>query len=394
MRWPLLLILATAMAGAQSKPRMQISHTTESLRGVSAVSRQIAWASGTHGTYLRTTDGGRTWTSRQVPDASALDFRAVVAFSANEAFLMSAGPGDQSRIYHTIDAGQHWQLQFTNKNPKGFFDSMVFWDTKHGVILGDPIPDDSGKLKFELLLTDDGQSWHPVPPVQLPPAIESEGAFAASNTCLAILSNAWRLDNNSARAHVNSGETSPHDPNLWFATGGSAARVFHSPDAGKTWQVFDTPINHGPESAGIFSIAFRDPLDGVIAGGDYKHPNGDGANLAFTHDGGKTWELSTIHPQAYFSAAAFDHKAFAGPPRDSSREAKAEIRGEKSRANSVSPQRLFIVSQSSVFDWQPPHDPKRLALSRKSGTSWNAVSNTPEGGAFIVGSKGSIAVIP
>jgi len=35
------------------------------------------------------------------PMPGALDFRAVVAFSPEEAFLMSAGPGEQSRIYHT-----------------------------------------------------------------------------------------------------------------------------------------------------------------------------------------------------------------------------------------------------------------------------------------------------
>src|SRR5579871_5819950 len=186
MRVLFLLFLACS-AAAQSGPRVQISNTTESLRGVSAVSRQVAWASGTHGTYLRTIDGGRTWTPAQVPDATALDFRAVVAFSADEAFLMSAGPGDQSRIYHTANAGKSWQLEFTNTNPKGFFDSMAFWDPKHGVVLGDPIPDDSGKLHFEVLLTDDGQTWHAVPPTQLPEALAGEGAFAASNTCLAIL---------------------------------------------------------------------------------------------------------------------------------------------------------------------------------------------------------------
>ena len=65
---------------------------------------------------------------------------------------------------------------------------MVFWDSKHGVVLGDPIPDESGKLKFELLMTDDGQNWRILPPAQLPVAIEGEGAFAASNTCLAIVS--------------------------------------------------------------------------------------------------------------------------------------------------------------------------------------------------------------
>jgi len=139
MRNLMPLILATTV-WAQSGLRMQISHTTESLRGVSAVSRQVAWASGTHGTYLRTTDGGRTWIPRQVPDAATLDFRAVVAFSADEAFLMSAGAGEQSRVYRTSDAGQHWQLQFTNKNPKGFFDCMAFWDLSMASFSAIPLP--------------------------------------------------------------------------------------------------------------------------------------------------------------------------------------------------------------------------------------------------------------
>ncbi len=364
----LLLLVAAASALGQSGPRVQISHTTESLRGVSAVSRQVAWASGTHGTYLRTVDGGITWTPAQVPDAGALDFRAVVAFSADEAFLMSAGPGEQSRIYHTSDAGKHWQLQFTNTNPKGFFDSMVFWDPKHGVVLGDPIPDESGTLKFEVLLTEDGQNWRAVPPAQLPAAMEGEGAFAASNTCVAIV---------PARS----------DENIWFATGGKIARVFHSADRGKSWQVFDTPIVHGPDSAGIFSIAFRDPAHGVIAGGDYKRPNDDGPNLAFTEDGGKTWTLSTLHPLAYFSAVAYDRKV----NEQALQEAVVE---KKMRVKAIAPERLFIVGQNFVFDYHPPNNPRRINGRKKMGLQLNAVSAYPEGGALIVGPKGAMAFIP
>ncbi len=337
------LILLTATALAQSAPPAQPSHTSESLRGASAVSKNTAWASGTHGTYLRTTNAGRTWTPAQVPNAAALDFRAVVAFSADEAFLMSAGPGDQSRIYHTTDAGQHWQLQFTNPNPKGFFDSMVFWDRTHGIVLGDPIPDEKGQLKFELLITNNGQSWTSIPPAQLPPAIEGEGAFAASNSCLAIV-----------------------DSNIWFATGGKAARVFHSLDRGQTWQVSDTPILQGLDSAGIFSIAFHDQTHGVIAGGDYKHPGQDGPNLAFTADGGKTWTLSHIHPEAYFSAGAYDRKNKA---------------------------RLFLISPNFILDFRPPKSPTPINPD-KSNVEFNALSPYPSGGALIVGTKGSIAIIP
>src|SRR5579863_8162863 len=106
-------------------PIVQQSNTTENLRGISVVDDQIAWASGTHGTYLRTTDGGNSWRAAQVPGAESLDFRDAEAFSANLAYLLSAGPGEQSRIYKTNDAGKNWALQFTNKNPKGFFDCMA-----------------------------------------------------------------------------------------------------------------------------------------------------------------------------------------------------------------------------------------------------------------------------
>ncbi len=281
-RWYTVLLLATSLFA--QNPISQQSNTTENLRGISVLPNHVAWASGTHGTYLRTTDGGKSWQAAQVPGAESLDFRDVEAFSADLAYLLSAGPGDQSRIYKTTDAGKNWALQFTNKDPKGFFDCMAFWNRDHGIAVGDPIADNSGKLKFELITTEDGgKNWKPVPPDTLPPAVEGEGAFAASGTCSTVQDNS----------------------NVWFATGGKVARVFRSTDAGKTWTVADTPIIHGSVSAGIFSITFRDATHGVIAGGDYKHPEQDGPNLAYTDDGGLTWKLSTLSPQAYFSAVAF-----------------------------------------------------------------------------------------
>jgi hypothetical protein len=276
---------------------------------------------------------------------------------------MSAGSGDQSRIYHTSDAGRHWQLQFTNTNPKGFFDSIAFWDHTHGIVLGDPVPDEAGKLKFEVLLTEDGQTWHAIPSSQLPPAIDGEGAFAASNSCIAIL-----------------------QPNIWFATGGKAARVFHSEDRGRAWQVFDTPLIHGSDSQGIFSIAFRDATHGAIAGGDYKYPERDGPNLAFTNDGGQTWTLSKIFPQSYYSAVAYDRRYGTNGPA-------ARSAGKKpvDEQNDV---RIFLVGPKFVYDFRPPGNPLRFSPPRKSGEEFNAVSPYSGGGALVVGAKGSIAVVP
>jgi photosystem II stability/assembly factor-like uncharacterized protein len=273
----LLPVILAALCSAQTHT-IQNSHTKENLRGVSAVSANVVWASGTHGTYLRTLDGGNTWTPAQVPGAEALDFRDVEAFSADEAYLLAAGPSEQSRIYKTTDGGKTWTLQFTNHEPKGFYDCMAFWDHAHGITLGDPV-----NGKFELLSTVDGVNWKPLTPAAFPGAIEGEGAFAASGTCITALG----------------------DSNAWFATGGKVSRVFRSTDRGQTWTVAETPIVHGNDSSGIFSIWFDDGKHGVIAGGDYQHPEQEGPNLAYTEDGGATWTLSPLQHQPFFSAIGY-----------------------------------------------------------------------------------------
>jgi hypothetical protein len=76
-------------------------------------------------------------------------------------------------------------------------------------------------------------------------------------------------------------------------------------------------------------------------------------NLAFTDDGGKTWTLSTIRPQAYFSAVAYDHRVNEAAVREQASQTEAERAGKKIRIKPSAPQRLFIVGQDFVFDFRP-----------------------------------------
>jgi photosystem II stability/assembly factor-like uncharacterized protein len=264
-----------AVSGSWGQP--QNSGTDVQLRGISAVSEKVAWASGAKGTVLRTVDGGATWEKVNVPDAEALDFRDVQAFDQSTAFVLSIGPGEQSRIYKTIDGGKNWRLQFTNHDPKAFYDCFAFWDRTHGIALSDSV-----EGKFPLLATADGATWQPVAAKKMPPALPNEGAFAASGTCITTF-----------------GKRS-----VWFGTGGPAARVFRSFDRGKSWAVAETPIIHGEATQGIFSLVFWSNKEGVAVGGDYKQPSQNEKNAAFTHDGGKTWKLSAHQPSGYRSAVA------------------------------------------------------------------------------------------
>lgn len=242
----------------------QTVNTKASLRGLSVVNEKVIWASGTGGTFLRTTDGGKNWTVGKVADAEKLDFRDVEAFDADTAYLLSIGDGESSRIYKTTDGGKTWKLQFKNANPKAFFDAFAFWDKTHGIAMSDPVDG-----KYLLLKTDDGETWTPLNNEKMPNAKEGEAAFAASGTCL-----------------ITQGKN-----NVFLISGGTDARVFRSNDRGKTWSVSDTPLVKGTAGSGIFSIAMYDTKNGVIVGGNYEKPDEINNNLAFTTDGGKTWKL-------------------------------------------------------------------------------------------------------
>ncbi len=242
------------------------SGVTVTFRGVSATSAEVAWASGSRGTVLRTLDGGTTWQNVSPAGHATRDFRDVDAVSAQVAYILSIGNGDASRILKTIDGGSTWVEQFVNSDADGFFDAMSFWDADHGIAFSD-----SANAQFRIITTaDGGRTWTRVPVDGLPPALDNEGAFAASGTNIAV----WG------------------DRHVWIGTGAAGkSRVLRSSDRGKTWAIADTPIPGG-QSAGIYSIAFRDALHGIVVGGDYAKVDLALDNVAVTDDGGKTWRLA------------------------------------------------------------------------------------------------------
>ena len=261
------LIVATALstgvalvAAAAWTP--QLTGVNARLRGVSAVSDKIAWASGTAGTVLRTTDGGDNWKQVSVPNAGKLDFRDIDALSDKVAYALSIGNGELSRIFKTMDGGASWAPLLVNSDPKVFLDAMAFWSADRGIAYSDSIDG-----QFVIYRTSDGKTWSRIPADALPPALPNEGAYAASGTNVAV--------------HGKS--------DVWIAT--TASRVLHSSDGGSTWSIAQTPIATSA-AAGIFSVAFRDPLHGIAVGGDYQKELEAVDNAAITSDGGKTWTLT------------------------------------------------------------------------------------------------------
>lgn len=285
----------------------------------------------------RSSDGGQSWQAAVVPGADSLDFRDVAVLGAQNALLLSAGPGEKSQIFKSEDGGATWRRSYLNIHEKGFLNAMAFWDERRGLAVGDPIDG----YPFILRTDDGGKSWTPVDSSALPPMLPGEYGFAASGSNIAVQGRA----------------------NAWLATGGSAARVFRSSDAGQSWTVSETPMRSGNASSGIFSIAFADSLKGMAVGGDYQAPEKVGNNVIISVDGGRSWQLSDLQRTVSFKSSL----VFLGQPGNW-------------LATGTSGSAYTVDNGGSwhYFDRLGYH---ALAIDRESGMVWA----TGAGGRFAVG---------
>ena len=338
-------------ATARAQWQMERSGTTASLRGIHAVTADIAWASGSSGTILRTLNGGQSWLSCSVPaGAEKLDFRSVWAWDADHAMVMSSGPGEESRLYSTHDGCRTWRLVFTNPDAEGFWDSMRFDGTRFGVILGDPV-----QGSFTMYVTyDGGGQWTR----QVNPCLRTmepkQGAFAASNQSLAIVP---LQDPNSTP-----GTGTNHQ--IWFGTSGGWLYGFElapleliSATSGNSAANECTHIRALPlgskDSAGVFAVAFHDTTNAAVVGGDYAQSQNGISTAAFTTDG-IHWHIAVHPPAGYRSTVAWN-------PTDATWIAAGSTGSDISRDNGN--------------NWQP-----------LDNGNWNAISLP-----FIVGPDGRIA---
>lgn len=236
----------------------------ELLIGISPVSEEVAWFSGTDGRWLRTLDGGATWSVGRVAGHEALQFRDVHAFDGETAVLLAAGDGADSRIFRTEDGGASWSQSWVMDHPEGFLDCMDFWDDDRGLAYGDAV--DGGLYVLET--RDGGRSWSRLDPATLPDPAGSEGGFAASGTCL----------------------TTPDPGEAFIATGnGDEPRVLSTRDWGESWAATPVPLASGASRGGT-SVGFSEAGLGFVVGGTIG-ATGDsvGAAVALSADRARSW---------------------------------------------------------------------------------------------------------
>ena len=290
-------ILALVAAPTQAQWQLQNAGTAADLRGIDSLGDGVAWASGSAGTVLRTEDMGKTWQHCATPpDAGKLDFRGIQAFNKDTALVMSSGKGDLSRLYRTTDACKTWTLVFSDPDDTGFFDAIRRVTDKQLFVLGDPV---NGKFSM-FTSRDAGSTWY----IADDPGLDAPagaGAFAASNSSFLSFGT-----------------------NLVFGSGGPQAAAYRmrpqcdakTGACNLSWQAFPTPLAHGAAASGVFSLAGHLAADAsgrtsaviVAVGGNYEKPIDPTGTAAFSTDGGADWTASTIPPDGYRSAVAYDPK--------------------------------------------------------------------------------------
>lgn len=264
--------------------RLQIKTNTmsSSIRAITAIDENTMWFGGSKGQFGYTEDGGNTWKidSIQSTKQPSLEFRGIAKIT-NAIFLLAVG--SPALLFKSENKGKTWTTVYEENHPNAFYDAIAFWDDQNGIAMGDPT---DGCLSI-ILTHDGGNTWSKIPCKKLPPTVAGEAAFAASNSNIALV-----------------------EDQVWIVSGGKKARVFHSPDKGDNWEVFETPIVQGGQMTGIFTTAFYDENNGIIFGGDWEKQTQNTQNKARTIDGGKTWQLIADgqHP-GYRSAVQYIPKS-------------------------------------------------------------------------------------
>lgn len=244
-----------------------------SLRGLSPVTEEIAWATGSGGTWLRTIDGGKTWDYGVIDGLDSVDFRSIHAFDAVQAVAVSAG--QPSVIYKTIDGGKTWSLKH-QEIEEAFLDGITFSSPDQGFVFGDPV---EGKWMI-LQTANQGESWYPVS--NLPEAQNGEAAFAASASSLVADGNA-----------------------LYLGSGGTEANLHYSPDLGESWMKWKSPLVQGESTKGIFSVTSLGNGGVFLVGGDYVNMDDTVSNAASFNISNNEWDLPASAPKGYRSGVVY-----------------------------------------------------------------------------------------
>lgn len=280
---PLAVIFAVSNCYGQEKIRIDEDtvHVTDSpwtdsradtdanLNSISAVDGNHVWVCGTHGTVLRSTDGGSQWKVRTMDKVGGKvpDLADIHAFDDATAIVISSD--SPAKIFRTTNGGLRWKAVLKYPDAAVTFRTLTFWDTNRGVVTGSSV---DGKILL-LRTTDAGMTWKRV-------ASESRPGLEYGEQCPSIGGTAVQVRGNDGLVIALGGDAN--------AKPGNSCRMLMTNDFLRSWTVGSVPVKR-TANGGIFSVHFIDGKNGVAVGGQPEHPDFSRRIYSVTKDNGKTW---------------------------------------------------------------------------------------------------------
>lgn len=237
-------------------------------------------------TLLKTTDGGKTWTSLKVTNLSKnfVNIHAVWFINSENGWIGVENIGGWGGLYKTSDGGKTWISQLGNQHNLNRVFDIYFINDKTGWFF-------AGNKAYR---TDDsGQTWNQISAINADVEIEcvyfvsDEVGYAGG-----YLGLYKTTDGGNSWTKVKLNISDPFIHSIYFvnnqtgwATGnsGNGGLVLKTTDGGSHWSVDNLP----QVTSYIYpqSIDFKNKNDGWVVG------NGDSRGIAFhSSDGGDTWQ--------------------------------------------------------------------------------------------------------
>ena len=249
---------------------------------ITFVNRSKGWAAGVGGTIVHTTDGGKNWTAQK--SGSEYDIHDIFFLNTQKGWAV----GEYGTVLHTDDGGKQWKQQ--KEHSDVFYNDVFFADSNTGWIVGE----------FGTILhtEDGGATWQPQECRDLETAEEDlywdKPLPALYGACFLDSSRGWivgldgviikTVDGGKTWTRLNSTTDKPLYSILikgqkgWII--GNKGAYLMSSDGGETWT---SEMDAIKTKFWLRELSFVDEKHGLIVGAR--------GTIARSDDGGKSWDL-------------------------------------------------------------------------------------------------------
>lgn len=247
------------------------------------VDNQIGYATSYGANKLKTTDGGKTWVTMEMPYNpnnpqlhllfNSLVPQALYFFNQNEGYIAGINQ-NYAMVAKTSDGGVTWSIPYleVRDNDAGYT-NFYFSSPTQGLMIGE---------KGKIIKTTDGVNWQKVPSPttvdlnQIVFSSQQEGYIFGEYVRLKTIDGGTTWTSESLEYNLS--KVVAPSANKWYAI--NSAQIYTSQDQGKSWQEYHYSFPHYYRD-----IHFFNENEGIVSGSYY-----DGSEVFYTSNGGKNWE--------------------------------------------------------------------------------------------------------